>query len=37
MKYINANPKLDDALVEWAAGHKIFKASFYFYYLGTDM
>lgn len=37
MKYINTNPKLDDALSEWAAGRKIFKASFYFYYLGTDM
>jgi hypothetical protein len=37
MKYINANPKLDDALAEWAAGREIFKASFYFYYLGTDM
>lgn len=37
MKYINTNPKLDDALAEWAAGRKIFKASFYFYYLGTDM
>lgn len=37
MKYINTNPKLDDALSEWAAGREIFKASFYFYYLGTDM
>ncbi|KAI7783387.1 small s protein [Diaporthe eres] len=37
MKYINTNPKLDVALSEWAAGHEIFKASFYFYYLGTEM
>lgn len=37
IKDINANPKLDDALAEWAGGRKIFKASFYFYYLGTDM
>lgn len=37
MKYINTNPKLDVALAEWAAGREIFKASFYFYYLGTDM
>ncbi|KKY35634.1 putative small s protein [Diaporthe ampelina] len=37
MKYINTNPKLDEALAEWAAGREIFKASFYFYYLGTDM
>jgi hypothetical protein len=37
MKYINSDPKLDEALAEWAAGRRIFKASFYFYYLGTDM
>lgn len=37
MKFINTNPKLDEALAEWAAGRHIFKASFYFYYLGTDM
>lgn len=37
MKYINSNPKLNDALAEWAAGREVFKASFYFYYLGTDM
>lgn len=37
MKDINTNPKLDEALAEWAGGRKIFKASFYFYYLGTDM
>lgn len=37
MKHINTNPKLDAALAEWAGGREIFKASFYFYYLGTDM
>lgn len=37
MKYINTNPNLDTALEEWAAGREIFKASFYFYYLGTEM
>lgn len=37
MKYVNTNPKLDDSLAEWAAGREIFKASFYFYYLGTEM
>ncbi|KAG8170298.1 hypothetical protein KVR01_001043 [Diaporthe batatas] len=27
MKYINTNSKLDEALTEWAAGRKLFKAS----------
>ncbi|KAJ0119586.1 small s protein [Diaporthe amygdali] len=37
MKHINMHPKLDDALTRWAAGRELFKASFYFYYLGTEM
>lgn len=37
MNYITTSPKLDDALAEWAAGRQMFKASLYFYYLGTDM
>lgn len=37
MKFANLNPSLDAALQTWAAGRRLVKASFYFYYLGTTM